>query len=429
MSDMTPPDGWPLMGPPPVRNEDATQTEAAAMPVAPAPIPVVERVRATVAWPFSMVRFDEALVRAGATTVADVCRWVDANPRLLFDDSRDSASRDVAVVRQQRSVPSSLWVIGDLHADLLTLANAVAYAESVATPDQPPHFLFLGDFVDRGIHDHETILFLFGLLIAHPERVCVVPGNHDIDLQFDEAAHRFRVTIDPAEYCGELNAALARNEPADGERVALARAFIHFCAGRPKAVFLPDGTLFAHGGFPHTDAQRDIAAIPDLCRPRCLGDFLWARIAESARVKRPNRGSRGHEFGWDTLAQFCKLAGEGLGVPVRRLVRGHDHVPDRWQEYPAYADNFVPVLTLNAMGRALEGDAPRRDGRPHPYPVLARYVLNHLPGVIHLPLDPGEVDRAFGRTRPDRPTGPLGGAVEELLARIPRGDRGTEDGP
>ena len=146
-------------------------------------------------------------------------------------------------------------------------------------------------------------------------------------------------------------------------------------------------------------------------------------------MKRPNRGSRGHEFGWDTLAQFCKLAGERLGVPVRRLVRGHDHVPDRWQEYPAYADTYVPVLTLNAMGRALEGDAPQRDGRPHPYPVLARYVPNHLPEVIHLPLDPGEVDRAFGQTRTDGTTGSLGGAVEELLARVPRGDRGTEDGP
>src|SRR5207244_3289664 len=99
--------------------------------------------------------------------------------------------------------------------------------------------------------------------------------NHDIDLQFDEAAGRFRVTIEPAEYCEALNASLTRDTPEDGERVALARAFIRFCAGRPRAVFLPDGTLVTHGGFPHTDAQKEIAALPDLCKSKCIDDFLW----------------------------------------------------------------------------------------------------------------------------------------------------------
>jgi hypothetical protein len=363
-------------------------------PVKPQP----ERVTATVAAAFTMVTLDAALARARATTVASVCAWVDSAPRLLFDGCRDDASRAVAVVRSDAAVPPALWVIGDVHADVLTLANVIAYAESRATPEQPACYLFLGDFVDRGIHDHETLLLLFGLMMAHPDRVCVVPGNHDIDLQFDKKTERFKVTIEPAEYCANLNAALTQNAPGAAERVALARAFIRFRAERPKAVFLPDGTLFTHGGFPHSDEQKEIKALADLCRPRCVDDFLWARIAESARVKRPNRGSRGHEFGWDTLAQFAKLAGERLGLPVKRLVRGHDHVPDRWQEYPEYADNGVPVLTINAMGRALDGDPPRREGRPHPYPVVARYVPDHLPEVVLLPLDSAEVERAFLRT-------------------------------
>ena len=411
--------------------EPQSSDPAPLQDVAPKPSakPVPERVTATIAAPFAMVGLDAALARARTTTVADVCAWVDAGPRLLFDDGRDPTARDVAVIREPARVPASLWVIGDLHADVLTLANAVEYAESLATPARPAHFVFLGDFVDRGIHDHELLLFLFGLMMNHPERVCVIPGNHDTDLRFDEPSGRFRVSIDPAEYCEELNAALERGAPGDDERVKLARAFIRFCADRPKAVFLPDGTLFAHGGFPHIDAQKDIVAVPDLCRPRCLDDFLWARIAESARVKRPNRGSRGHEFGWDTFAQFCKLAADRLAVPVKRLVRGHDHVPDRWQEYPEYADNFVPVLTLNAMGRALDGDSPRRDGRRHPLPVIGRYVPDHLPEVVALPLDPAEVDRAFGRPGPGGTVAALGQMVDQLLARVTREEPGAEGEP
>jgi hypothetical protein len=239
-----------------------------------------------------------------------------------------------------------------------------------------------------------------------------------VDLQYDEAARRFRVTIEPAEYCESLNASLARDAPEDRERVELAKAFIRFCSGRPRAVFLPDGTLVAHGGFPHTDVQKEIATLADLGRPRAQDDFLWARIAESARVKRPNRGSRGHEFGWDTFAQFCKAAGERLEVPVRRFVRGHDHVPDRWQEYPEYADNGVPVLTVNAMGRLLDGEPARRDGRAHPMPALARFAPGHLPEVVLLPLDPAEVARAFDRSRDGDPPEPVGGAADEVIPRV-----------
>ncbi len=352
--------------------------------------PTSERATVRIASPFTMVPFEQALVQVTTIPVADVCDWVNTNPQLLFDHCRCVDSNQVAVVRAADAVPSSLWVVGDLHADLLTLANLVAYAE-------PAHFLFLGDFVDRGVHDHETLLFLFRLMMEHPERVCVIPGNHDVDLQFDEDTNRFRTTIEPSEYCDYLNMSLSRDTLLDRERVALAKSFIRFCASRPKAVFLPDGTLLAHGGFPHVDAQNEIAILADLCRPKCTDDFLWARIAECARVKRPNRGSRGHEFGWATFAQFCQVMETKLGIPVRRLVRGHDHVSDRWQEYPVYADNGVPVLTLNAMGRLLEDEPPRRDGARHPLPVVGHYLPGRLPEVVMLPLDPAEVSRAFRR--------------------------------
>lgn len=399
---MPEPDPPPPDAPPPVpaRSVEVQYIPLIAAPYDPPRMPPAapagpERVTVTTADPFTTLPLDAALARARSVAVADVCAWVDGGPRLLFDDCRDEASRAVAVVRTPNAVPPNLWIVGDLHADLLTLANIVQTADNLSGEENPAHFLFLGDFVDRGTHDHEMLLFLFGLMMRHPGRVCVVPGNHDVDLIYGEATGRFHVTIDPAEYCTSLNRALLLGGADAQERVELAKAFIRFWAGRPRAVFLPDGTLVAHGGFPHTDAQKDIQAVASLCNARCQDDFLWARIAETARVKRPNRGSRGHEFGYDTLAQFARLCAERLEVPVRRLVRGHDHVPDRWQEYPEYAAAGVPVLTLNAMGRALDGDGPRRDGLRHPLPVVGRYRDGHLPDVVRVPLDPAEVDRAF----------------------------------
>jgi hypothetical protein len=349
---------------------------------------------ASVAEPFEMVTFDQALARAGAVTVAEVRRWLrklEDERRMLFDECRGEC-REVAIVREPAAVPPALWIVGDLHADVLTLANILAHAERSAANGERPAFVLLGDFVDRGLHDHETLLLLFQLVMDHPERVCIIPGNHDIDLRWDDAANKFKVTIEPAEYCDRLNGLLGHDDPAAREEVELAQLLIPFWQSRPKAVVLPDGTLLAHGGFPHTDLHDALRSPANLGDPKCVSDFMWARLSESPK-KRPNRGNRGHEFGWKDFALFCKKS-EEIGLPpVKRFVRGHDHVPVRWHRPRAYGD--CPVLTLNAMGRRMDTEPPPDNGA-HPYPVMARHVPGQLPEVVLLPLDPVEVGKAFG---------------------------------
>jgi hypothetical protein len=267
------------------------------------------------------------------------------------------------------------------------------------------------------------------LVLRNPSRVCIIPGNHDIDLQFDEKLNRFRVSIEPAEYCEQLNALIRSNDPKGREQVELAKLLIPFWQSRPKAVILPDGTLLAHGGFPHTDMHTLLQTPADLARPNCLNDFLWARLAETAR-KRPNRGNRGHEFGWETFAQFCKASVQMGLPPIKRFIRGHDHVPKRWQTYPDYAEN--PVLTINAMSRRMDGEPDPVEG-PHPFPIVVRYAANQLPAVVQLQLDPKQVDTAFGKDvqresrelkYPESPStnnGPDKTGTNELIPPLPPG--------
>lgn len=369
---------------------------------------------------FPPLTFAEAMDRARGTTVREVREWL-ADPanarRLLFDDARTDCP-DVAIltplpppapepapdgtpveapraVVQPHDVPDPLWIVGDVHADVLALATAIEYATRVSKHEgREPSFVFLGDFIDRGPHDHETLLLLFGLVMKHPERVCVIPGNHDVDLRWGEKTQRFGVSIQPAEYCERLNELLDADPSPDQEEVELARLAIEFWKGRPKAVFLPDGTALSHGGFPHTDTHESLRTRADLGAKKCVDDFLWARLSESVK-KRPNRGNRGHEFGARDFAQFCAVMGrEHVGVPVCRLIRGHDHVAERWQLPEEYRE--FPVVTINAMGWRMDGELTPADG-PHPYPVVARHVPGALPRIVRLPLDPREVERALGR--------------------------------
>jgi hypothetical protein len=375
----------------------------------PAPGETAPPVSSKVAEPFVMVSSEDAFARAKSVSVADVRAWLEKpreQRRMLFDEWQEECG-DVAIVRNASAVPPLLWVVGDLHADVLALANIIAHADRVAqTEKTEAAYLFLGDFVDRGRHDHETLLLLFQLAMTRPGRVCVIPGNHDLDLAWDDSLQKFRVSIEPAEYCEWLNGLLV-NEAADCEEVELARLFIRFCQERPKAVFLADGTLYSHGGFPHTDTHMALSRPEHLSDPRCLSDFLWARISESPR-KRPNRGNRGHEFGWRDFAQFCQVMTDVVKLPVCRLIRGHDHYLERWRYHADYAE--MPVLTLNAMGRLMEGETATANGH-HPLPVMARHRRGQLPEVVVLPLVASEVDRAFELSR-ESPAH----AIEEFLA-------------
>ena len=64
----------------------------------------------------------------------------------------------------------------------------------------------------------------------------------------------------------------------------------------------------------------------------------------------PNRFTRGSQFGHEDFANFCFVA-SSLGRSVTHMVRGHDHVEDRYFDYPAY--KAYPILTTVGLSRRL----------------------------------------------------------------------------
>jgi hypothetical protein len=69
------------------------------------------------------------------------------------------------------------------------------------------------------------------------------------------------------------------------------------------------------------------------------------------------------------------------------MVRGHDHVEERYAIYPAYAAH--PLLTTVALSRRL----PRESFGPYErVPTIARWVPDALPQVYRLHV-PGEMIR------------------------------------
>ncbi len=303
----------------------------------------------------------------------------DGGPGFLFD--ADRASPDDRAVRVADADPARpLWFVGDLHGDLLALEAALALARPSGAPgdvpnDAPaPRLVLLGDLFDDGAYGLEVLARVFELLAGDPASVCLLAGNHDEALAW--TGERFASRVSPSDFADFLNARLGDEAVARAGRLA-----VRLFERAPRALFFPDGLLAAHAGFPLVDLHAELAASGDLNDPRALTDFAWVRLHPKARRKLPNRASRGSQFGREDWDDFCALAAR-LGRPVTHMVRGHDHVEERWEVPPAYAAH--PVLTTVALSRRL----PRELFGPFVrVPTVARWVPGALPQVhrLHLP--------------------------------------------
>jgi hypothetical protein len=298
--------------------------------------------------------------------------------RMLFEDQRDRRADRAVKIAELSDDP--LWFIGDIHGDLLALEAALALVdretgrETGRESGARARIVLLGDLFDDGGFGLETVLRIFELVLERPGLICLVAGNHDEALGYDGA--RFTATVAPSDFSEFLNENLAHEWIGRAGKLV-----VRLVADAPRALFFPDGLLVAHGGFPLADLHGMLADTKDWNDPRCLTDFVWVRAHPRARKKLPNRTTRGCQFGYEDFAAFCALSAT-LGRPVTHMVRGHDHVEERYEIYPAYA--ATPVLTTVALSRRL---ARELFGPFVRVPTLARWVRGSVPQVyrLHIP--------------------------------------------
>ncbi len=74
---------------------------------------------------------------------------------------------------------SPCYVFGDIHGNLEDLHFFADNIWKLGMDLAAGHFLFLGDYVDRGMSCLECVAYLFGLRLLYPHKITMLRGNHE----------------------------------------------------------------------------------------------------------------------------------------------------------------------------------------------------------------------------------------------------------
>ncbi|BDR91612.1 metallophosphoesterase [Vulcanisaeta souniana] len=231
-------------------------------------------------------------------------------------------------------------IIGDLHGDVETLQRIV----NKYPPDKWT-YIMLGDYVDRGENQVETLYLALRLFLEN--RAILLRGNHESPL----------TNYDYGFYL-EL---LRKLGPYDG--VSIYDKLKDVFSQMPISAVLNDRYFLVHGGLPINNASIDsIAKLPkpdEIPSNETTFQLLWNDPSDNVKYYDENRarGPGTYVFGSSITENFLNESG------LRMIIRGHEYVLQgfKWNHgnkvLTVFTSRAGPYSNVNPRIALINGDA------------------------------------------------------------------------
>eukprot|EP01125_Pyxidicula_operculata_P012476 TRINITY_DN4091_c0_g1_i2.p1 TRINITY_DN4091_c0_g1~~TRINITY_DN4091_c0_g1_i2.p1 ORF type:complete len:652 (+),score=165.45 TRINITY_DN4091_c0_g1_i2:55-2010(+) len=271
-----------------------------------------------------------------------------AEGRLMLDTAINIVKRATQIFKSEKNMvelSAPITIFGDVHGQYFDMINVL---KSLPLPRDDDPWLFLGDYVDRGLFGMEVILYLFSLKIKWPKAVYLLRGNHE---------------------CRQLAKAYQFRKECLGKykSINLFDAIMECFDCLPIATLLDGGSgckfLCLHGGLsPDVKKLEEIQSMNRFQEPPQKGalcDILWSDPLEDDTAnglrqedmhewyavnyeENSNRGA-GYIFGFTAISSF--LADNDLCS----LIRAHDVQRLGYCEHWMHSKTnrrYPPVITV-----------------------------------------------------------------------------------
>ena len=192
-----------------------------------------------------------------------------------------------------------VYYIGDLHGDL----KSTELIRDRILEKPGASFVFLGDYVDRGPKQIETINLVMALAIENSSRVIMIRGNHES--REVSSRYGFRDTV------------------LDQFSKDIYDTYCNVFRVFPVAGLSRSGVFSCHGGIP--EGVTSLEEIQELDRMHedfpspTLWQLVWNDPADDPSRFRPSRrGGNSRYFGAIAFREFTKATG------IKRFIRAHE---------------------------------------------------------------------------------------------------------
>jgi diadenosine tetraphosphatase ApaH/serine/threonine PP2A family protein phosphatase len=191
-------------------------------------------------------------------------------------------------------------VVGDIHGNIDAL---IRIFEKFGYPPER-NYLFLGDYIDRGLYSCEVILLLYSLKILYPNHVRMIRGNHEFAYMAEAYGFRDECEIRLSSFA--YSAILASFD----ELPIAAIIGPNFCV---------------HGGIsPRMQTRQDLLQIRKFprnndFRQTLVGDLVWSDPSNDVSEFKESPRGCGVLYGKDAVENFTR---ECTGIT--RIIRAHE---------------------------------------------------------------------------------------------------------
>jgi len=264
-------------------------------------------------------------------------------------------------------VRSPVTICGDIHGQFYDLKELFRAGGEI--PES--HYIFMGDYVDRGYHSLETFSYLLALKAKYPDKITLLRGNHEsrqittVYGFYDEVQQKYG-TANVWKHC--------------------CRVFDHLAL----AAIVDSKILCVHGGLSPDvrtlDQIRIITRAQEIPQNGPLCDLMWSDPEEIETWQVNARGA-GWIFGRKVTAQFSKINGLELICRAHQLVQeGYKYMfPERnlvtvWSA-PNYCYRCGNVASILALDETLNREfkifnaVPDSDHENVPRQTTSNYFL------------------------------------------------------
>uniref|UniRef100_A0A1I8EBZ4 Serine/threonine-protein phosphatase n=3 Tax=Onchocercidae TaxID=6296 RepID=A0A1I8EBZ4_WUCBA len=226
-------------------------------------------------------------------------------------------------------------ICGDTHGqygDLLRIFSRGGF---------PPlaNYLFLGDYVDRGHQNLETIILLFCYKVKFPNNFFLLRGNHEcanvnrVYGFYEECMRRFNSIYQVMSYFNLQNQKYGMKDTFKQFRFSKWLSLQDTFQCMPLTALVGERILCMHGGISpqlkSLQQLREIKRPVDITSPSLEMDLLWADPVIGISGFQMNMRGASFGFGADILAALCKE------LNIDMVARAHQVVQDGYEFFGA----------------------------------------------------------------------------------------------